>query len=242
MGGVMKKHIDVYSEVYNEYKETPSAKELMSLAFREILPQKGNWISFWIPFGLATIATVIIMVSQNMVELTGKIANILLNIQLALFGCIFAVYSLIIGFLSDKVLKIYSQNVDSENKSLLKRYTDYYGSALFLYFFNIAFTGIVIIICECIDPAFRLTKVFELDNLMVDNSLAFILLVVYLFFSFRIFYELKSTIYNTIVLFNSTIALTFVRFMDEEATEDEQKIASEIGESKKKKRTEKKKR
>lgn len=58
--------------------------------------------------------------------------------------------------------------------------------------------------------------------LYVDNALASIGLLVYFSFTFRVFYEMKSTIYNTIVLFRTSIAYKFIDFRIEDynRTED----------------------
>ncbi|MEG1564555.1 MAG: hypothetical protein RR365_12645 [Bacteroides sp.] len=95
--------------------------------------------------------------------------------------------------------------------SQLKQSTTYYESVLFLYFINIGITGGANLLMVCLEPNFRLTT-----NFVFDTWLAVILLLVYFAFSFRVFYELKSTIYNTIVLFRASIEYRFIDFSVED--------------------------
>ena len=99
--------------------------------------------------------------------------------------------------------------------SMLKKSIMYYESVLFLYFINIAVTGLVILLTECISPNASLTNV-----LLWDNVLATIAIFIYFVFTFRVFYEIKSTIYNTIVLFRASIAYRFLDFSVEDDKKD----------------------
>lgn len=61
---------------------------------------------------------------------------------------------------------------------------------------------------------FRLTT-----NWLFDCLFATALMILYFTFSFRVFYEVKSTIYNTIVLFRASIAYKFIDFSIDKSDE-----------------------
>lgn len=198
---------DSYFNAIKEFRETQPAHKLLLCSLKEIMPTKGNRIGFALSFIVAVGFAIIVGCSDDTVELLSNTANILMNVQLAVFGCVFAVYSILLAFLSDGYMKRLAKiNVDGTT-SLLKQSTTYYESVLFLYFINIGITELVNILTVCLDPSFRLSA-----NLAFDTGLSIFLLSIYFTFSFRVFYELKSTIYNTIVLFRASIAYRFIDF------------------------------
>ncbi len=99
----------------------------------------------------------------------------------------------------------------------------YYESVLFLYFINIGLSGILILLTDCLPTDVRLTS-----NLLFDNSLASIMLMLYFVFSFRVFYEVKSTIYNTVVLFRASIAYRFLDFSVEDNDDDKNDTQGDV--------------
>lgn len=62
-----------------------------------------------------------------------------------------------------------------------------------------------------IDPKFILT-----NNNLINSILAVILIWLYLSFTFRVIYEIKSTIYNTIVVFRASIAYKLLSFVEDD--------------------------
>ncbi|MEG0835499.1 MAG: hypothetical protein RR313_08005 [Anaerovoracaceae bacterium] len=200
-----------YFDTIQEFKTTSPASILIKHALKKILPTRSNYFGFVLSIGLSILFSLILGVSLETVTLAAKFANIFLGIQLAVFGCIFAVYSILLAFLSDGYMRRLAKSRGEHGASLLKECTTYYESVLFLYFINIGVTGVVLLFCECIDPAFRLTQYIYLDT-----AIAVVLLLLYFSFSFRVFYELKSTIYNTIILFRASIAYKFIDFSVED--------------------------
>lgn len=153
--------------------------------------------------------------AETVVLLVGAL-NTLIGVQLGIFGCIFAVYSIILAFLSDSYMKKLAEIpiTNKAKKSMLTQSTTYYESVLFLYFINIGLTGISLILCNCLPSDFRLTT-----NWLFDCLFATALMILYFTFSFRVFYEVKSTIYNTIVLFRASIAYKFIDFSIDKSDE-----------------------
>ena len=70
--------------------------------------------------------------SFETVVVTNSIISEFLNVQLALFGIIFTIYSIILAFFNDNMLKILSRiKMDNGEKSKLKEYLSYYEKVLF---------------------------------------------------------------------------------------------------------------
>lgn len=204
---------DNYFSTIEEFKETQPAKKLMFSAIKEVLPNKNNWFGFAISVFLGIIIAFIIGFSTETIVQFIDALETLVSIQLGIFGCVFTVYSIILAFLSDSYMKRLAKIPIDDKKSMLTQSTSYYESVLFLYFINIGLTGILLIFCNCLPADFCLTS-----NWLFDCFLASFLMTAYFSFSFRIFYEVKSTIYNTIVLFRASIAYKFIDFSINEST------------------------
>ena len=152
--------------------------------------------------------------SFETVVVTNSIISEFLNVQLALFGIIFTIYSIILAFFNDNMLKILSRiKMDNGEKSKLKEYLSYYEKVLFLYFVNIAITFIIKIFISVINNEFIII------NKTFSDILAFVILFIYYSLSFRVFLEIKSTIYNTISLFRVNISYKFIDFLSEDNDE-----------------------
>lgn len=205
-----------YFNTIEEFMETRSAKKLMCSAIKEILPDKNNWFGFAISLLLAFVIAPVIGFSSDSVNMFVDSLGTLIGIQLGIFGCVFTIYSIILAFLSDGYMQRLSKIPGSNKKSFLEESTTYYESVLFLYFINIGLTGALQIICKCLPVDFRLTSCF-----CFDCVLATILSLLYFLFSFRVFYEIKSTIYNTIVLFRASIAYRFIDFCIKDSDAEE---------------------
>lgn len=206
---------DDFFKTVEEFKETQPARKLIACALKELRPTKNDWFASFISVAFSVLFSIWIGFSIDTVSTLSTICDKVINVQLAIFGCIFAVYSILLAFLSDGYMKRLSRIQVTGKMSMLKKSIMYYESALFLYFINISVTGLVILLTECISPNASLTSV-----LLWDNILATIAIFIYFVFTFRVFYEIKSTIYNTIVLFRASIAYRFLDFSVEDDKKD----------------------
>lgn len=206
---------DDFFSTIDEYRETKPSHILIIKAFKEIKPSPQNWCSYVIFFLLSAYTAASISFAKETVELVSVIAHHLIEIQLAIFGCIFAVYSILLAFLSDGYMKRLARIKEKDKTSMLKNSITYYESVLFLYFISIISSGALIVLTDFLPFDASLTS-----NLMLDNVLSAIGLLVYLLYCFRVIYEVKSTIYNTIVLFRASIAYRFIDFLEEESNSE----------------------
>lgn len=180
-------------------------------AIKELIKPQKSEIFWWIVSVIISVPTAyIICFSYKTVVLTDTILNIFLGIQLALFGVVFTVFSIILAFFNDNMLKTLSR-IEMENKdeSYLTKNLSYYEKILFLYFINIIVTLMGIIIVKLTDENFVLiSKTFS------DIS-AFIVSLLYYLFSLKVLLEIKSMIYNTIMLFRANLSYKFVGFLQD---------------------------
>lgn len=200
-----------------ELKNIPKSKEIIKHSFKEIIPNKENILDTVIFLLLGTIFAIFMGFSNDTIKIFKEFIGILLNIQLIVFGFIFSIYSIILAFFSDEYIKKIVR-IESENKeTMLKTLLTYYESVLYMYFINVAITGIIEIALLCIPDDFGLCS-----NKLLNCFLATFLMSIYNSYSFRVFYELKSTIYNTINIFRTSIAYRLLSFA-ENCNKDENK-------------------
>lgn len=203
---------DKYFSSIEEFKEAKPAKKMMMTALKEILPTKENRFGFFVSLALGVIFAIIVGTSSETINMLKMLSDKLLGTLLAIFACIFAVYSILLAFLNDGYIKRLSTiNYDAKT-SYLKKSTTYYESVLFLYFIGIGIAQIVLLLLSCMPEDFTLTLSHSFNT-----CTAIVLIWLYLSFIFRVLYELKSTIYNTIILFRASMAYKLIDFEKEEA-------------------------
>ncbi len=104
-----------------EFRETQPARKLISTALKELVPASNNWVGFAISFILGTSIAARIGFANSTVELLSKTCGTLIDVQLAIFGCVFAVYSILLAFLSDGYMKRLAKIPVSKKMSMLKQ-------------------------------------------------------------------------------------------------------------------------
>lgn len=201
-----------YDKVVQELIGDTSQKSIFKSALNELIPHKlSDVVSYLLILVFSIIISARIVFYENTVVVSLNIIKELLSIQLALFGCVFTVYSISLAFFSDNYLKRLSRiSNNCKNTSFLTTSIKYYESALFLYFIGVSLSIISMVILTTIGENFRLL------NNDSDPIIALVLLCLYLLITFRIIFEIKSTIYNTINLFRVHIAYKFLDFKNDD--------------------------
>ncbi len=170
-----------FKKVIDEYKTVPPAKTLLINALKEIKPDKKNW-GVWVYSGiLALVFSIGIGFHEETVEVFRNVIEIFLTIQIAVFGVLFTVYSILLSFLNNDFMKLLANSPESYGKSQLRVCTEYFESVLFLYFMSILLSLSMLIAMKCIHDDYRLT-----ENFVFDCVLASILICVFLVFSLRV--------------------------------------------------------
>ena len=210
----MQVEFDYQTALEDFQDDNPVWRQIWTAIVTEFMPNKRNWFGTVFSFTLGLILTYIIVQSVETVSLTGTICGILLDVEIALFGCVFSVYSILLAFLSDNYVKKLLQIDYHRQTSYLRRSTRYYEAALFIYFVAIGLSLICKLIVECLPQNFILT-----NSDCLNEILAGLLLYVYFSYSLRAIYELKSIIGNTLLLFRASIQYKILAFQEDGQTE-----------------------
>lgn len=202
-----------YSRVMEEFIDDRAVwKQILGHLKAELLPDKHNWFIFAFSALSGIVLAMFVGTVDDTVTLAREISSIFLDVQIALFGCIFAVYSILLAFLSDKYVKKLLLLDYHSQSSYLSKSTRYYEAALLIYFVAIIFSLTMKIILLCTPEDFLLTS-----NMVLNESLASFFLAAYFSFSIRVICELKSVVANTLLLFRSSIAFKIRGFAEEDS-------------------------
>lgn len=136
-----------------------------------------------------------------------EIIDKMIDIEIAIFGCVFTVYTILLAFFSDDFMKRLAEIKVNQKESYLQGAINYFGSVLFLWFLNISITAFGYFFTKSFDKSWCLV-----DDITINNIMSTGLLFLFFSFSFRVFFELKSTIYSLIILFRSSIAYRFLEY------------------------------
>lgn len=206
-----------YFSSIEEFNEVKPAHKIIKSALSELLPTKGNRFGFVFSIIIGFIFAYIVGSSVYTISNLEKITYNIMGVLLALFGCVFSVYSIILAFLSDSYIKKLCEIDYNEQSSYLKKSTSYYEAVLFLYFIAIVVDLILMLLVNSIEPNYVLTS-----NDFMNTTLAICLLWLFFSFIFRVVYEIKSTIYNTLVLFRASIAYKLLAFAKQDKGKTEE--------------------
>ena len=204
-----------YSSAAAAFTEERSVwKQIWDSICTEFLPNRKNWFGAVFSLALALVLSFVLATSDETVSLSQNVCGILMDVQIAIFGCIFAVYSILLAFLSDSYVERLLR-IDYHNKSsYLQASTRYYESALLLYFVAILLSLTCKLLLECMPADYLLTNNHALNELLAGS-----LLFIYFLYSIRTIYELKSIIANTLLLFRTSIQFKILGFK-EQSSED----------------------
>ena len=213
-----------YQTAIEEFQdERPVWKQIWAAIITEFTPDKKNWFGAAFSFVLALILTIIIARSEETVSLAGKICGILLDVEIALFGCVFAVYSILLAFLSDEYVKKLLEIDYYRQTNYLRKSTKYYEAALFIYFVAIGISLVYKLTIECMPQNFAL-----INSELANEIVARVLLFPYFAYSLRTIYELKSIVGNTLLLFRASIQYKIIAFVKEDK-EEKRKAEEGVG-------------
>ena len=202
-----------YDDAINEFKHSPSACIMLKQAFKELVPQRngqGKWDGIWIlviDIILSIFFAIRISFFMDTLSVFAEIIDKMIYIEIAIFGCVFTVYTILLAFFSDDFMKRLAEIKVNQKESYLQGAINYFGSVLFLWFLNISITAFGYFFTKSFDKSWCLV-----DDITINNIMSTGLLFLFFSFSFRVFFELKSTIYSLIILFRSSIAYRFLEY------------------------------
>lgn len=188
-------------DIILEFVDDINSNKMLKRSLMELKPTPKQWHGFVLCILIGAVVAILSTYPQNTVQISKNICGDILTIQSSILGCIFTVYTILNGFLSDSYVRKLLK-VDLNNRtSMLKECTSYYASALFIFFIGVVVSGLVKIFLHCVPDDFYL-----FDSKITNDILAGIMLCCYYSFSFRVIIELKSAIFNTIALFQTSMA------------------------------------
>lgn len=202
-----------YDDAINEFKHSPSACIMLKQAFKELVPQRngqGKWDGIWIlviDIILSIFFAIRISFFMDTLSVFAEIIDKMIDIEIAIFGCVFTVYTILLAFFSDDFMKRLAEIKVNQKESYLQGAINYFGSVLFLWFLNISITAFGYFFTKSFNKSWCLV-----DDITINNIMSTGLLFLFFSFSFRVFFELKSTIYSLIILFRSSIAYRFLEY------------------------------
>ncbi len=205
-----------YISSIGDFVDNSPAYKLIYTSMRELLPNRKNWFGFILCLCVGAVLAYIVGCAENTVALAAQTCEILLGVQLPIFACIFVVYLILLAFLGDSYIKKLL-NIDYGNGSnYFKTSTRYFESVLFIYFVAIILSLILKLFLSCMPYDYILTQ-----SDLTNSIMAVALLLIYYTFSLRVIYELKSTIYNTVLLVRANSAYKMLSFVEENKNSEE---------------------
>ena len=177
------------NKAFSELIKENSSWQLIKDAFKEIKPERNKESIVFIIISL--LISGITAFSTNTVQIFTESVDKLFDVQLAIFGIAFTAFSIILTFSDDNFIKRLSE-VECVDQTYLTRITKYYCNSLFLYFIASVLSLIILLFMNTMNNDFYL-----FSSHILNNTLAFLLIDIYYWFSLRVIWELKSVIYNT---------------------------------------------
>ena len=207
---------EVWSKNINDYlKAHKSSYKSMYLSLALLSLKKRGWIDSLFSL-MISLVMMLLGVRFDYLSLEPIIDKIL-SIEISIFGIIFTIYSIILTFFSDELTKVLIRFEKQHKSSMLKEYTGYYGKLLFLIFFSIWVTMLVYF-CEIgnLTTLLEALHIYNKDFILdVLQDIKQIILLLYITFSIRIIIEMRCAIYNTVCLFQLSMAVRLAALRDE---------------------------
>lgn len=207
-------NVDYYTASQNFAPKRAAWHRICGLVFKELRPNKKDWLGVVLPCVGGIISAWIIGSAEDTVQMTDTICTVFLEIHIAVFGCILTAYSILLAFLDDKYIKNLLHINYEGNANYLKAGTEYFEAAMYIYVIGILLSLIVKLIVICMPNDYMLTCNDHLNEILAAS-----LLFGYLLYTIRATYEIKSIVANTVMLVVGSIAFRIQSFdsdIDEE--------------------------
>lgn len=210
---------------FNKEDLENNVKELMSLSdsnalihdsFNSIRLNRKNMVSTFIIMGIALVLSFIGCFKADTVQWISSAVEIILEIQLAIFGSIIAVYSILIAFFDKKfIVKLATIKSKENKKTKLIEYIKYFENVLCLSFIGIIISAVLFLFFKLVPDNWMISSYKT-----INEVIACIFSYMYLYFNLRVIYELKSLIFNTIVLMRTSIVYRAIDIFNSSKEDD----------------------
>ncbi len=193
-----------------------SSKQILLQGLKELIPQKGTYLETIIIGILAIIISIAVGVSESTVIMIRDIIELINNVMLAIFGIVFTGYALFQALVDTALLKRL-MTVESNGKPFFSISNDYFVRVMIVNSLAI-FINVILLILTKIIPDYW----YAFDSNLVNNSIASILIFIYLYFELMNIWEIKSFVFNVYQLFNINAGEKMINIMNDEENEESQ--------------------
>lgn len=207
----------MYEKAIENLKEIGLNRKLDRLLIQsmsEIKLNKKSTVQYMVSITLAAIVAYVIVYKSDTVELFTNAVDVINDTSLALIAIVFGTYSIFQALMTDTVMwtLLLSKNnlLNVSNKSFLH--------LIILFLIEIIMNIVLLIIMPAVPNEFCI-----LDNLVIANLLAFILMLMYFGFCFLLFYEIKNFAVNLYQMFNVYNIYKGIELVEKNIGEQEEK-------------------
>lgn len=207
--------VDYYEASQDFAPKKATLGRILRLVLKEIRYDRSDPLGTVLPIVGGLACAWIIGSANDTVQITDTISTVLLEIQVAVFGCILTAYSILLAFLDDKYIEKLLHIDYKGNTNYLKAGTEYFEAAMYVYVVGILLSLCVKLAVICMPADFVLT-----DNNVINEALAIIIMFGYLTYAVRTIYEIKCIVANTVALFGGSLAFKIQSFASKRKEEN----------------------
>ena len=195
--------MDKWERAMDELEFGGSSKKSMIKALG-ILSFRQSGAYYW-RIAIVLACLIIYFINIRYITIFNSLIDTIVIIQLAIFGAIFTLYSIILVFFSDSLTNFLIDFDSERNLNKFKEFTSYYGDLLYVIFTSILVSMIYKII------------LLRGDDYFIVDCFSYIIKglgAIYLAFILRCILEIYSAIFNTISLFKISMHIKINALQD----------------------------
>lgn len=195
--------MDKWERAMDELEFGGSSKKSMIKAL-SILSFRQSGAYYW-RIAIVLACLIIFFINIRYITIFNSLIDTIVIIQLAIFGAIFTLYSIILVFFSDSLTNFLIDFDSERNLNKFKEFTSYYGDLLYVIFTSILVSMIYKII------------LLRGDDYFIVDCFSYIIKglgAIYLAFILRCILEIYSAIFNTISLFKISMHIKIKALQD----------------------------
>lgn len=208
----MKKQIDV--KVLENLLKEKSSTNILVESLIEISPWKVGVVRSFITAIITLIPSILMSWTKDTMQLFMKAVEVFNTVTIGLFGIVFMGYAFFQALINDDLLiRLLGTKKDGNDKeSKLQESNEYFAKVMMLDIIAIIINILMLITVGSMDSGFYLP--FFGKN--INNTIALLLISLYLNFSLNVVWEMKSFVFNLFQLFNSHAASKAVEIIKKE--------------------------
>lgn len=197
--------MDKWEQAMEELEFGGSSKQSIIEALG-ILSFKQSGAFYW-SIAIVLAVAIISFINIRYATIFNSLIDTIIIVQLAIFGAIFTLYSIILVFFSDSLTNFLIDFDSKCNLNKFREFTSYYGDLLYVIFTSILVSILYKIILLRGDEYFTV-ECFPYVGIVLG--------IIYLIFVLRCILEIYSAIFNTISLFKISMHIKIQALQNKE--------------------------